>query len=282
MFVAYRITLQLLNFGTMDLSKIKMVVTDMDGTLLNSDHQVSDKFFSLFESLKKKDIKFVAASGRQYHSIVDKLAAIKDDIIVIAENGGVAKQYGKELLVTPLPNATKNEVITILDGVKNVHPVLCGKDNAYITNKSTLFEQKLKEYYTNYKVLDNLNDFDGEIVKIAIYHFENSEKYIYPKVFHLENELQVKISGANWVDISSKNANKGYALEKVMKENNILPHELLVFGDYNNDLEMLALADYSFAMKNAHPKVLKLANYHTESNDNFGVERIIEQLINSK
>ncbi|WP_158975947.1 HAD family hydrolase [Cellulophaga sp. L1A9] len=266
----------------MDLSKIKMVVTDMDGTLLNSDHQVSDKFFSLFEALKKRDIKFVAASGRQYHSIIDKLDSIKDDIIVIAENGGFTMQNGKELLVTPLPNATKNEVINLLDGVKNVHPVLCGKNTAYITNQSTLFEHKLKEYYTNYKVLDTLNDFDAEIVKIAIYHFESSEKYIYPKVFHLENELQVKISGANWVDISSKNANKGYALEKVMQQNNIEPHELLVFGDYNNDLEMLALADYSFAMKNAHPKVLELANYQTESNDNFGVERILEQLINSK
>ena len=48
----------------MDLSKVKMVVTDMDGTLLNSQHEVSDKFFFLFEELKKRDIKFVAASGR--------------------------------------------------------------------------------------------------------------------------------------------------------------------------------------------------------------------------
>jgi Cof subfamily protein (haloacid dehalogenase superfamily) len=263
----------------MDLSQIKMVVTDMDGTLLNSNHQVSDKFYKLFEELKKRDIKFVAASGRQYHSIIEKLAPIKDDIIVIAENGGFAMQNGKEILVTPLPNSRKNEVISLLKGVKNIHPVLCGKNSAYITNESTLFEQKLKEYYTKYEILDNLSDFDEEIVKIAIYHFESSEKYIYPKVFHLENELQVKISGANWVDISSKNANKGFALEKVMKENNIQPHELLVFGDYNNDLEMLALADYSVAMENAHPNVLQLANYKTSSNDNYGVERILEQLI---
>ena len=64
-----------------------------------------------------------------------------------------------------------------------------------------------------------------------------------------------------------------------MEHNNIQPHELLVFGDYNNDLEMLALADYSFAMENAHPNVLKAANYTTRSNDDFGVELILEKLV---
>ena len=105
----------------MDLSQIKMVVTDMDGTLLNSNHQVSDKFYQLYEELKKRDIKFVAASGRQYHSIIDKLAPIKNEIIVISENGGFAMQHGKEILVTPLPNKTKNEIISLLNGVKNIH-----------------------------------------------------------------------------------------------------------------------------------------------------------------
>ena len=263
----------------MDLSKIKMVVTDMDGTLLNSNHEVSKQFFSLFKKLKEHNILFAAASGRQYNSILDKLDAIKNDIIVIAENGGFAIQNGKEIVSTPLPNKTKNEIISILDKIDNIHPVLCGKNNAYLLDNSPIFVEKLKEYYTNYQILENLSEFDGEILKIAIYHFESSEKYIYPLVSHLEENLQVKISGANWVDISSKNANKGFALQKVMEQNNIKSHELLVFGDYNNDLEMLALADYSFAMANAHSNVIKAANYSTSSNDNFGVERVLEKLI---
>jgi hypothetical protein len=265
----------------MDLSKIKMVVTDMDGTLLNSNHEVSDWFFTLFDALRKRDVLFVAASGRQYLSIVEKLHLIKDDIIVIAENGGFAIQNGKELVSSPLPHQTKNEVISILNRIANIHPVLCGKDSAYILGNSSLFEKKLQEYYSNYKILDNLSDFDGEILKIAIYHFESSEKYIYPKVLFLEKDLQVKISGTNWVDISSKNAHKGFALKKVMEQNHIKPEELLVFGDYNNDLEMLALTANSFAMANAHPNVLKAANYSTSSNDDFGVERVLEKLVES-
>ena len=53
----------------------------------------------------------------------------------------------------------------------------------------------------------------------------------------------------------------------------------MVFGDYNNDLEMLALTDYSFAMANAHPDVKKIAKYETRSNNDFGVEQILEKLI---
>jgi len=85
----------------MDLSNIKVVVSDMDGTLLNSNHEVSDRFFELFAQLKKRNIEFVAASGRQYHSIIHKLAPIKDEITVIAENGAFIKQQEKELLVIP-------------------------------------------------------------------------------------------------------------------------------------------------------------------------------------
>ncbi|MGB5554719.1 MAG: HAD family hydrolase [Flavobacteriaceae bacterium] len=263
----------------MDLSKIKLVVTDMDGTLLNSDHEVSAMFFELFAELKKRNILFAAASGRQFNSIVDKLYPIKDDIIVIAENGGFAMYKGKEIVSTPLPNHQKSQVLETLSAIKNIHPVLCSKGNAHITHTSDAFVDKLREYYTEFDILDNLNDHEGEILKIAIFHFESSEKYIYPGVKHLEGDLKVKISGENWVDISSPNAHKGYALQKVQAMHGIKPEETMVFGDYNNDLEMLALAKYSFAMENAHPNVKAAANYSTTSNNDLGVERILKKLL---
>ena len=91
--------------------------------------------------------------------------------------------------------------------------------------------------------------------------------------------MKVKVSGENWLDISNSNAHKGYALEKVMKSYNLKSDEVMVFGDYNNDLEMLALSDYGFAMENAHPNVKKAAKYSTLSNDENGVEHILKLLI---
>lgn len=252
----------------------------MDGTLLNSKHEVSPFFFQLFEELKKKNILFVAASGRQYNSIVDKLRPIKDDIIIIAENGGFAMQRDTELLSTPLDPKHTQKILGILDTIEGAHPVLCSKYNAFLTNKSPEFVSKLREYYTEFSILDALIDFDGEIVKIATYHFDGSEKFLYPPVKHFEKELKVNISGENWMDISNVNAHKGFALQKIQQLHGIQPEETMVFGDYNNDLEMLALAHYSFAMENAHPNVKKIANYTTGSNDNLGVERILERLVN--
>lgn len=251
----------------------------MDGTLLNSKHQVSDRFFELFKSLANRNIRFVAASGRQYHSIVDKLDPIREDILVIAENGALVKDKERELLVTPIEHHLKNDLLSIVDHIEGAHAMLCGKYNAYFDGKSAPFLEQLKEYYSSYEILDNLHDVTDEIIKIAVYHSINAEEYIYPAMKGLESQVKVKVSGLNWVDLNHSNAHKGHALEKLMNAYGLKSHEVLVFGDYNNDLEMLELSDYSFAMANAHPNVKQIAKYETLSNDEFGVEHILEQLV---
>ena len=266
----------------MNLSKVKMVVSDMDGTLLNSDHEMSNRFFELFEALKKHNILFVAASGRQYNSILNKLYSIKNDIIVVAENGGYVMRRDEELLSTLLPKEKQQITLGALSKVRHIHPVLCGKEGAYLTGKSEAFIDLLRQYYSSFNIVEDLSEVDAEILKIAIYHFESSEQYIYPYVKHLEDDLKVKVSGPNWVDISSPNANKGFALQKLQELYSVSPSETIVFGDYNNDLEMLAQAQFSFAMENAHINVKKAAKYQTASNNDFGVEKILEQLLAQK
>ncbi len=251
----------------------------MDGTLLNSNHEVSNRFFELFEGLKKKNIHFVAASGRQYHSMEDKLDRIKNDMLFIAENGAIIKNRGETLLTTPLQKEDLSTILDTISPIKNAHPVLCSESNAYVNGTSDRFISLLKEYYTQFNIVENQLHVTDEVLKIAIYHFESSEQFIYPAVQHLENTLKVKVSGANWVDISHPNAHKGFALEQVMTKYGVSSNEVLVFGDYNNDIEMLQLADFSVAMANAHPNVKKVANFETLSNNEFGVEKVLEQLI---
>ena len=267
----------------MDLSKVKLVATDMDGTLLNSQNEVSNRFYELYDALKKRGVHFVAASGRQYYSIIDKLAPIKDEITIIAENGGLAKYRDEEIVVTDLPLNEVKKLTTLFKGINDVYPVICGNKNAYTQNNEDYFTAILEKYYSKYSIVDDLTMVKNDIVfKMAVYHFENSEKYIYPIVKHLEKTMQIKVSGHHWVDISHINANKGYALQLVQQRLGINKTETMVFGDFNNDLEMLACADYSFAMENAHPNVKKTANFLTKSNDDFGVETVLEQLVRAK
>lgn len=262
-----------------DFSSIKMVVSDMDGTLLNSEHQVSDQFFELFEELKSRGVLFVAASGRQYDSIVEKLQPIFDHIYFIAENGGMIKKNDQELLSIAFPKELVAEPIELLERHTDINTVLCTRKSAYIRSDQKHFKKFVDEYYTSTNYIDNLMDCPEEIIKIALYHADGSEKNIYPKVKQFENRLQVKISGPNWVDLSHLNCNKGYALQKLQEHLGISKEQTMVFGDYNNDLEMFAQARYSIAMENSHPNVLKVATHQTSSNNNFGVEKVLEKLI---
>ncbi|MBC9796944.1 HAD family hydrolase [Sinomicrobium weinanense] len=267
----------------MDLSQVKLIATDMDGTLLNSKSQVSDRFFELFEELRKHDIHFVAASGRQHHSIVKKLQSIRDNITIIAENGAITRQQEKELLVTPLPGHIVNETVSLLRPIEDAYIVLCGKERAYIETDNTAFENMFKEYYYEYTRVPDLTEIkDDKALKIAVYSFEGSEKNIYPHVRHLESSLQIKVSGENWLDVSSMDANKGHALQELQKLLKVKKEETLVFGDYNNDLEMMEQAYFSYAMKNAHPNVLNAARFQTLSNDEHGVEHILEKLLEAR
>ncbi len=254
----------------------------MDGTLLNSRHEVSDRFFSLFRALQEKDILFVAASGRQYGSMAAKLDAIKDDIIIIAENGAYVKRRNEVLLTTPMDMKDVDTILKITKDTKGAHAAICTQDRAYVNGSSKDFINLLKEYYSNFDVIQDRGSISGEVLKIAIYHFESSEQYVYPAVRHLDGSLKIKVSGPNWVDVSHNHAHKGFALGKVMHAYNLSADQVMVFGDYNNDLEMMQLSDYSFAMANAHSNILKAAKYRTSSNDNHGVERILEKLLTAK
>ncbi|NCO63471.1 MAG: HAD family hydrolase [Flavobacteriales bacterium] len=266
----------------MDLSKVKLVVTDMDGTLLNSNHEVSDLFFELFKKLQKHDIHFVAASGRPHYSIIEKLNPIKDDIIIVAENGGIVSKNDTILLSIPIKKNHLHNIEKIVNSNSQIHPIYCTKSKAYFKNASHGYIPLLSEYYPNFCVIDSVEAITEDIIKIALFHHEDSEKFIFPHFQDLASTYKIILSGKHWVDISDDSANKGYALNLIQKTYHINQEETMAFGDYNNDLEMLKLADYSFAMENAHPNVKNIANFETKSNDEFGVELILKKLIEAK
>ena len=267
----------------MILSNVKLVVTDMDGTLLNSKGEVSKRFLDLYRELSSLGVHFIAASGRQYFSISSKLENIKNEITIIAENGGLIIENENELHVKSIaPNAI-DIFVKELRKINGVYTILCGINSAYVENSDSHFIAMFNEYYYKYKIVDDLTTVTNDtFLKIASYHFENSETQIYPHLKAFENQFQIKVSGQNWLDISHPQANKGVALKFIQDKMNINPSETMVFGDYNNDLEMLHRAHFSYAMQNAHPNVKAIANFETSSNNDFGVENVLEELLLAK
>lgn len=263
----------------MNLENIKLVITDMDGTLLNSKHEVSSKFIQQFNQLQSLNILFVAASGRPYYSIIDKLKTIKNNIIVVAENGGIIADNTQVLDSKSMNNNQLFDIDNSIENIEDIVVIYCSKDKAYIKNTSIENLNIVKEYYSSYQLISSVSEIDNDIVKIALYHPLSSETYIFPFVEKFNRDNKVIISSPNWVDISAKGINKGNALRFLLNKFSITNSDVLAFGDYNNDLEMLKEAKHSVAMANAHDDVMAITKYKTTNNDNLGVEKILDVLI---
>ena len=264
----------------MDLSNIKLVAVDMDGTLLNANHELSDEFYPLFDQMKARGILFAVASGRQYYNLLNRFKPISDDVIFIGDNGSYVAYRNEEILVQSMEPAIVKELLTEAASIPTCYPILCGKDRAYVQHTLPRFIENVEMYYDKWALVDDLlKVHDDEFLKISLCDFGGSERNSYPVFKPQEDRLQVKISGTIWLDLSHQLANKGRAVEMIQKRFDITADETMAFGDYLNDLEMLQQASYSFAMANAHPDIKRAARFKALSNEENGVLKVIEQML---
>ncbi len=258
---------------------IKLIATDLDGTLLNDHKELDPSFFSLHKKLTDKNIKFIAASGRQYFNIFKYFETLESNIIIVAENGSIVMENGKELFSFVLK---KEEILPIIETgreIKNSNLILCGKKSAYIENTDKDFVKQVETYYKEYQVVNDLTTVDDEILKITFCDLTGAEKNSLPKLKKYENNFKVALSGEIWIDITDKSGNKGNSLKKLQEMFNIKKEETMVFGDYLNDYEMLLEADYSYAMENAHEELKKIAKYNGGDNNSCGVIKSINKFL---
>ena len=238
---------------------IKFIATDMDGTLLNSKKELSPEFYDVFEELKKRNILFAAASGRQYYTLAKEFNDIKDDMLFIAENGTFVVYKGKELVVNGLDRELANELIRIGRTIENADVVLCGKNSAYVESSDERFLGEVRKYYERCEIVDDLEKVDDTVLKVTMCDFNGSEENSNKYFDKYRDELQVTVSGDIWLDITAGGVNKGVAIKEIQDLLDIDFEETMVFGDYLNDLEMMESAYHSYAMENAHED-LKIYN----------------------
>ncbi|CEI72293.1 HAD family hydrolase [Romboutsia hominis] len=255
---------------------IKLIATDMDGTLLNNNNEIHHDFIDVFEKLQEKDIIFAAASGRQYFNLLKRFEDVKDKMMFIAENGTIVVYKGEEIFINSLDRNIAKELVNIGRNIENSNVILCGKNSAYIESTDEEFIKEVEKYYEKYEVVKDVNEIEDDILKVTICDFngaqENSNKYY----DDYREDLQVSISGKIWLDITNKGANKGMAIKAFQEKMGIDFNETMVFGDYLNDLEMMEAAYHSYAMENAHDDLKKVSRFIAKSNDDNGVLEAIK------
>ncbi|MAM19092.1 MAG: HAD family hydrolase [Gramella sp.] len=258
---------------------IKLIVTDMDGTLLNDQHELHPDFWKIEEELTGKGVLFAIASGRQFYNLEAKFDRIKNRIMFFAENGTFVSYQGKELYVNPIERDSAIGFIEMGRKLDETYLVLCGKNSAYIETRDREFIDEVSKFYERLEIVDDLTQVNDTILKVTLCNFNGVEDHTFPHFVNYTDRFKVAIAAKIFIDITAHDANKGDAIKGIQKELNISPEETLVFGDYLNDLEMMQVAHHSYAMKNAHPEIKEVSKFITEfDNNENGVLRTIESL----
>lgn len=261
---------------------IRMIACDMDGTLLDDNHQVNPQFWPLVKELKARGIVFCPASGRQYYTLRDRFADIADDLFFIAENGTFVMRQGIEVSSITMTRDVVDEIIEVTRALtregSDLGAVVCGKDSAYIERTDEPFTAEVMQYYHRLEAVSDLTQVVDRILKVAVFDFDSAAG-IAAAFQRFEGSQQVVVSGAHWLDIMSSEANKGAAVREVQRTLGITRDHTMVFGDYLNDLELMDDAEYSFAMANSHPQLIERARFLAPANTDNGVVRTIKSVL---
>lgn len=263
---------------------IKIIFSDMDGTLLDENGQLPEEFPQVIEEMKEYGVLFAPASGRQYYSLRDSFPDYKDVFLFVAENGTMVMYKGKEISSSPMPR--KLALKALREGLENTPAfcVACGKKSAYILKSQYKpeFMAEVSKYFSHAQAVESFEDIEDDIIKVSFFDADaNAAKTLYPYLKKYNGRLQVVLASAYWVDIIGFGINKGMAIQQVQKKLRITPKECAAFGDYMNDAEMMSSVYYSYAMANAHPKVKELARFEAKSNAEHGVMVQIRELLKS-
>ena len=279
---------------------IRLVASDMDGTLLNRYGKVSPRNAAAIETLQRKNIGFMVCTGRSYEDANTPLleAGISCDIICM-NGAAVFDRFGRQLRKQPLLNRQVSSIINICRPFSVLYDFMTEKGSHTITAREKLrksFEDKIfltmvsdehtyeaieKRFY--FTTEEELLGSENDIYKISVVH-ENPEVLKQIR-FWLEKEegISVASSAPSNLELTHTRAQKGTALLEHAVNSRIRPSEILALGDSENDLSMLSLPlGYTVAMGNASQVIKRKARLTTRTNEEDGVAFAIEALILSE
>lgn len=244
---------------------IKLIASDLDGTLAHADGSIPTETFSCVRELERKGVQFVVATGRQGFTVYEHFKPVLDSIYLIADNGALIYHEGKTVSVTELNQDRAKELIQNLEQFTDLDAIICCENNAYSKDASDALREAVKVYYQRLDYIASAEEIKEPIIKIAIYapkgFTEEEKKWLtnnYSDVF------TVTVSAKQWIDIGNPSVSKGIALDKIMKECNVKREEAMAFGDYFNDESMLKAVEEGYAMENA-PEEMKAHAKHIAS-----------------
>lgn len=270
---------------------IKLVVSDLDGTLLNDEHIISNENKMAINELESKNIKFCIATGRLNASAKVIARELGGSYNIISCNGALIKSANgnDNIYINSLDNHTAINIAKLLESMNQ-------KYHFYTENSvysKTLSNSALCYHEQNIRSSANKEDIRivicedivqkaesvQDILKFIVFFEEEKDREeILDKLIKIQG-IDISQSGSKNLEIMNKNVSKGNAIKIVSDMYKIPTSEIMVLGDQNNDLSMFEIAGVKVAMANGNSKLKTYADFITKSNNDSGVAYAINKVI---
>lgn len=264
---------------------IKLIVTDLDGTLLDSKGRIPARLPALIAALRERGVAFAAASGRPQYVLREMFGALADDMMLIGHNGASLAYRGELLHFGGHDEAAARRILEAASRIPQLYAEIDGDDGNYLLSDYPPFVASCQTYFSSTFVMTPDEAFAAipRIYKIALWDEIDAETRSWLMLDDLKEEFDLTLSGNSYIDVMKRGEGKGTSLAHLQAHLGVTEEETLCFGDFPNDLTLMEHCTYSYAMKNAHPDLLKVCRYQTEkTNDEDGVIETVLELFDIK
>lgn len=262
------------------MDQIRLIASDMDATLLDEHGRLPPEFEQTVRALAAQGIRFVAASGRPLDTLEVMFSSLREEMILVGDNGGAARWKGESLFVSEMPQEGWR-ALAAAAAQNNDIAMLCALDRVYVQKEYACYDPVFKVFYTRVEYVDDLAAVETIADKFTLYCPQENSQQVYDETYGptFGDRFSVAVAGKNWVDITNIGVNKGATLEKLGIQLGIRHNEMMAFGDTYNDAEMLQTAKYGFLMENGSVPLRAKVPFLAPSNREHGVMKILERVL---
>lgn len=265
---------------------IKLVAIDIDGTLLNSQHQITSGVYQAIQEAKAAGVKIVITTGRPLtgvQKILKELNLLDEGDYVITFNGGLVQETatGREVLKESL---TYQDYIDIefLSRQLGLFLHVSTKDGMYTANrqigKYTMYEAGLVDSPVYYHTPEEM--VGKEMIKAMMVDEPEKIDQALPSIpSSFFDKYNVAKSAPFYLEITPKTVSKGQAVIALATKLGLTMDQTMAIGDQENDRPMLEVVANPVVMENGNPELKKIAKYITKSNDEDGVAYAIREWV---
>ncbi len=266
--------------------KIKLLVSDIDGTLVSNKNKISESTVRLIKELQKKNIYFSLASQRVHSSIVPIAKELNINIPYISLNGALIQDNeGKVILSKSIIDKKFVRKALKLAEKFYVKIAFCYNDRIIYTEDNSVIKDFMTRLGTTYTLVDSYEDYMDNVLEIIMSGNDRKNMKLIHKKMHPPFGLYLKVKFSRSqsfqsvynIEILRKGVNKNTGLKILTKYLNVKKSEVLVFGDWYNDRDLFQFGGTNIALENAVDELKELADYVTDkSNDDNGVGHFLQ------